>query len=41
MKHNQKENIAILDELIQNRPCYFTGDGKCDIPGHNAKYLTI
>ena len=25
---------------MKNDGCYFSGDGRCDSPGHNAKYLT-
>ena len=36
----KKENDAILSKLKENGPCEVSGDGRCDSPGHNAKYLT-
>ena len=38
MYHNK--NKAILNQLRQNGPCHLSGDGRCDTPDHNAKYLT-
>ena len=31
---------SILEEVKEKGPCYLSGDGRCDNPGHNAKYLT-
>ena len=31
---------SILEQVKEKGPCYLSGDGKCDRPGHNAKYLT-
>ena len=31
---------SILEEVKEKGPCYLSGDGRCDGPGHNAKYLT-
>ena len=30
----------VVSKISQPHPCVFTGDGGCDSPGHNAKYLT-
>lgn len=35
-----KESRSILANLRLNGPCLISGDGRCDTPGHNAKYLT-
>ena len=35
---NEEQNKVIRE--ISNRPIKFSGDGRCDSPGHNAKYLT-
>lgn len=32
-------NDSITHRLIQQRKCNLGGDGRCDIPGCNAKYL--
>ena len=34
------EQARITTELVKKDSCYFSGDGRCDSPGHNAKYLT-
>ena len=35
----REHSVDILD--LKNREnCHFSGDGRCDSPGHNAKYLT-
>ena len=34
-----REHLSILDEL-SHKNCLISGDGRCDSPGHNAKYLT-
>ena len=34
------EQKTILHELKQQRECLLSGDGRCDSPGHSAKYLT-
>ena len=31
---------SILEEVKGKGSCYLTGYGRCDSPGHNAKYLT-
>ena len=36
----EKEQEAIISDLVYKGDCYFSGDGRCDSPGHNAKYLT-
>ena len=35
---NEQENI--ISQLEDKQSCCFSGDGRCDSPGHNAKYLT-
>ena len=35
-----RENNSILNHLKEQGLCCLTGDGRCDSPGHNAKYLT-
>ena len=30
----------MVSKFSQPHPCVFSGDGRCDSPGHNAKYLT-
>ena len=30
----------MLSKISQPHPCVFSGEGRCDSPGHNAKYLT-
>ena len=34
-----REQTNLLNELRRNN-CLLSGDGRCDSPGHNAKYLT-
>ena len=31
---------SILEEVKEKGPCYLSGDGRCDSPGRNTKYLT-
>ena len=31
---------SILEEVKEKGPCYLSRNGRCDSPGHNAKYLT-
>ena len=31
---------SILEEVKEKGPCYLSRDGRCDSPGHNAKYLS-
>ena len=31
---------SILEEVKEKGPCYLSGDGSCDSPGCNGKYLT-
>ena len=35
-----RENNSILNQLKEHGSCCLRGDGRCDSPGHNAKYLT-
>ena len=35
-----REKTFILDSLKQRKSILLSGDGRCDSPGHNAKYLT-
>ena len=35
--NEEKEMVSKISQLY---PCVFSGDGRCDNPGHNAKYLT-
>ena len=35
-----KERHSVLSELKNSEICNLCGDGRCDSPGHNAKYLT-
>ena len=35
-----KEKEVLLGDLKKKGPCKLSGDGRCDSPGHNAKYLT-
>ena len=35
-----RENNSILNQLKEQDSCRLSGDGSCDSPGHNAKYLT-
>jgi len=35
-----KEKAILLNMLNQKGPCRLCGDGRCDSPGHNAKYMT-
>ena len=35
-----RENNSILNQLKEQGSCYLSGDGRCDSPGHNTKYLT-
>ena len=35
-----KKSRMILDELKKSDTIHLSGDGRCDSPGHNAKYLT-
>ena len=30
----------MVSKFSQPHPCVFSSDGRCDSPGHNAKYLT-
>ena len=39
-KNYSKINASITHRLIEQRPCKLSGDGRCDSPGWNAKYLT-
>ena len=34
-----KEKEVVL-KILQPYPCVFSGDGRCDSPDYNAKYLT-
>ena len=35
-----EERSSVLDEVKNNGPVNLIGDGRCDSPGHNAKYCT-
>ena len=35
-----RENNSILNQLKEQGSCRLSGDGRCDSPGHNAKYST-
>ena len=35
-----EERSAVLNEVKSNGPINLIGDGRCDSPGHNAKYCT-
>jgi len=35
-----EERNSVLDEVKRNGPVNLIGDGRCDSPGHNAKYCT-
>ena len=35
-----REHTASVSELKKQNGSFFSGDGRCDSPGHNAKYLT-
>ena len=35
-----RENNSILNQLKEQGSCRLSGDGRCDSPEHNAKYLT-
>ena len=35
-----RENNSILNQLKEQGSCCLSGDGRCDSPRHNAKYLT-
>ena len=39
-KNYIKMSKSILEEVKGKGSCYLTGYGRCDSPGHNAKYLT-
>ena len=34
------EEKEVVSKISQPHPCLFSGVGRCDSPGHNAKYLT-
>ena len=34
------KNQELIETLKSKGPCCVSGDGRCDSPGHNAKYLT-
>ena len=36
-----KSKVILLNMLKQNVPCQLCGDGRCDSPGGNAKYIRI
>ncbi|KAK2549591.1 hypothetical protein P5673_029982 [Acropora cervicornis] len=36
----KEERSSVLDEVKSNGPVSLIGDGRCDSPGHNAKYCT-
>ena len=36
----QNEQETLISQLQDKESCCFSGDGRCDSPGHNAKYLT-
>ena len=36
----KEEKSSVLDEVKSNGPVNLIGDGRCDSPGHNAKYCT-
>ena len=36
----KEEKSSVLDEVKSNGPVSLIGDGRCDSPGHNAKYCT-
>ena len=36
----KEERSSVLDEVKSNGPVDLIGDGRCDSPGHNAKYCT-
>ena len=38
-KNYSKMNASIAHRLIEHRLCKLSGDGRCDSPGYNAKYL--
>ena len=35
-----RKNSSILNQLKEQGSCRLSRDGRCDSPGHNAKYLT-
>ena len=35
-----REGKEVVSKISQPHPCVFSGDGRYDSPGHNAKYLT-
>ena len=35
-----KENDILIESLLLRKSCCLSGDGRCDSPGHSAKYLT-
>ena len=37
----KEERSSVLDEVKSNGPDNLIGDGRCDSPGHNAKYCTL
>ena len=39
-KNYIKMSKSMLEEVKEKGTCYLSGDGRCDSPGHNAKYLT-
>ena len=39
-KNYIKMSKSILEEVKEKGPCYLSRNGRCDSPGHNAKYLT-
>ena len=39
-KNYIKMSKSILEEVKGKGPCYLSGDGRCDSPGRNTKYLT-
>ena len=36
----KEERSSVLDEVKSNGPVNLIGDGRCDSPGHKAKYCT-
>ena len=36
----KQERSSVLDEVNRKGPVNLIGDGRCDSPGHNAKYCT-